>query len=132
MNARHKTAEEFMKAHYGKLDTALAEAYLGDHYDSFDKKIEPGDRSLCGHEDTGGSRARLCGACPPYASMRRGHGQGDGLGHGSEAQLHRPRRPSVRRGLPRRAISCRASGVRLGAADPARHEGRPMDDVLCG
>ena len=40
MNARHKRAEEFMKEHYGKLDTTLAEAYLSDHYDSYDKKIE--------------------------------------------------------------------------------------------
>jgi hypothetical protein len=52
MNARHITAEQFMQKHYGKLDTALAEAYLSDHYDSFDKKIEAGKRSLCGHEET--------------------------------------------------------------------------------
>ena len=52
MNARHITAEQFMQKHYGQLDTTLAEAYLSDHYDSFDKKIEAGKRSLCGHEET--------------------------------------------------------------------------------
>jgi len=52
MNARHIRAEEFMKEHYGKLDTALAEAYLSDHYDSYEHKIDAGKRSLCGHEDT--------------------------------------------------------------------------------
>jgi hypothetical protein len=51
MNARHIRAEQFVQEHYGKLDTALAEAYLSDHYDSYDKKIEIGNRSLCGHEE---------------------------------------------------------------------------------
>jgi len=52
MNARHIRAEEFMKQHYGKLDTALAEAYLSDHEDSYEHKIDAGKRSLCGHEET--------------------------------------------------------------------------------
>ncbi len=52
MNARHIRAEEFVKEHYGKLDTALAEAYLSDHYDTYEHKIDAGKRSLCGHEDT--------------------------------------------------------------------------------
>ena len=51
MNARRVTATAFMQKHYGKIDTELAEAYLSDHYDSYDKKIEVGMRSLCGHED---------------------------------------------------------------------------------
>lgn len=51
MNARHVRAEEFMQQHLGKLDTDLAEAYLSDHYDSFEHKLEPGRRSLCGHEE---------------------------------------------------------------------------------
>ena len=52
MNARHLEAEMFMQEHYGKLDTALAEAYLSDHYDIYERKIDAGKRSLCGHEDT--------------------------------------------------------------------------------
>lgn len=52
MNARHIRALEFMKEHYGNLDTALAEAYLSDHYDSYEHKVDAGKRSLCGHEDT--------------------------------------------------------------------------------
>lgn len=51
MNARRLTAVAFMQKHYGKLDTALAEAYLSDHYDSYDKKAEAGMRSMCGHEE---------------------------------------------------------------------------------
>jgi hypothetical protein len=52
MNARHIRAEQFVKEHYGKLDTALAEAYLSDHYDTYERKIDAGKRSLCGHEET--------------------------------------------------------------------------------
>jgi len=52
MNARHIRAEQFMKEHFGHLDTALAEAYLSDHYDTYESKPDAGKRSLCGHEDT--------------------------------------------------------------------------------
>jgi hypothetical protein len=38
MNARHIRAEQFVKEHYGKLDTALAEAYLSDHYDTYEQQ----------------------------------------------------------------------------------------------
>jgi len=34
------------------VDTALAEAYLSDHYDTYEHKIDAGKRSLCGHEET--------------------------------------------------------------------------------
>jgi hypothetical protein len=51
MNARHIRALQFMKEHYGKLDTALAEAYLSDHFDTYEKKVDAGMRSLCGHEE---------------------------------------------------------------------------------
>lgn len=65
MNARHIRAEQFMKEHYGKLDTALAEAYLSDHYDSFEHKEDAGKRSLCGHEDTSSVGEKVWGD-PPY------------------------------------------------------------------
>lgn len=51
MNARHVRAEEFVQQHLGQLDTALAEQYLADHYDSYEHKIVAARRSLCGHED---------------------------------------------------------------------------------
>jgi hypothetical protein len=64
MNARHIRAEEFMKQHYGKLDTALAEAYLSDHYDTYEHKIDAGKRSLCGHEDTSPIGEKVWGNLP--------------------------------------------------------------------
>jgi hypothetical protein len=68
MNARRVTALAFMQKHYGKLDTALAEAYLSDHYDSYDKKIEAGKRSLCGHEETSTEGEAVWGSAPFAAS----------------------------------------------------------------
>ena len=64
MNARHIRAEEFMKEHYGKLDTALAEAYLSDHYDTYEKKEDAGKRSLCGHEETSPVGEKVWGDAP--------------------------------------------------------------------
>lgn len=66
MNARHIRALEFMKEHYGKLDVKLAEAYLSDHYDTYDKKIEPGMRSLCGHEENS-ARGEPVWGDPPFS-----------------------------------------------------------------
>jgi hypothetical protein len=64
MNARHIRAEQFVKEQYGKLDTALAEAYLSDHYDSYERKIDAGKRSLCGHEDTSPVGEKVWGDAP--------------------------------------------------------------------
>ena len=65
MNARHIRALQFMKQHYGKLDTTLAEAYLSDHYDTYEHKIDAGKRSLCGHEETSPVGEKVWGD-PPF------------------------------------------------------------------
>jgi len=65
MNARHIRAEQFMKEHYGQLDTTLAEAYLSDHYDSYEHKIDVGKLSLCGHEETSPAGEKVWGN-PPF------------------------------------------------------------------
>jgi hypothetical protein len=65
MNARHIRAEQFMKEHYGELDTALAEAYLSDHYDTYEHKIDAGKRSLCGHMETSPVGEKVWGD-PPF------------------------------------------------------------------
>jgi Phospholipase B len=65
MNARHMRAEQFMKEHYGKLDTTLAEAYLSDHYDIYAHRMDAGKRSLCGHEDTSPVGEKVWGD-PPF------------------------------------------------------------------
>ena len=56
-NARHARADELMKQAKGKIDVEIAEQFLSDHVDSFEKaaskteKVQPNERSLCGHVD---------------------------------------------------------------------------------
>jgi phospholipase B-like protein len=51
MNARHARWEEVMQQAKGKVDVTLAEQFLSDHVDSFEKKDQPNERALCGHVD---------------------------------------------------------------------------------
>src|SRR5579862_6093146 len=51
-NARHVRWEELMSQAKGKVDVNLAEAFLSDHVDSFEKKERTNERGLCGHADT--------------------------------------------------------------------------------
>ncbi len=48
-NARRVRWEQLMRENKGKIDLAMAQKFMGDHYDSFDKTEEAGERSLCGH-----------------------------------------------------------------------------------
>ncbi len=50
-NARHSRAEEIMQQAKGKIDVTLAQQFLSDHFDSFERKEQPNERGLCGHVD---------------------------------------------------------------------------------
>ena len=50
-NARHIRWEEIMQQAKGKIDVNMAERFLADHDDSFEKKDQPNERALCGHVD---------------------------------------------------------------------------------
>ena len=54
-NARHVRWEQLMKEAKGKIDVKMAEQFLSDHADSYDKnaseKAVPNERALCGHVD---------------------------------------------------------------------------------
>ncbi len=51
-NARRVRWEQLMVQHAGKIDLALAEVFMADHYDAFEKKADaPSERTLCGHVD---------------------------------------------------------------------------------
>jgi hypothetical protein len=57
MNARHARAEELMRQAKGKIDVEMAQRFLSDHMDTFERtssgaeKEQPDERSLCGHVD---------------------------------------------------------------------------------
>jgi len=50
-NARHARWEELMQQSRGKIDVTMAEQFLSDHGDSFEKKEQANERALCGHVD---------------------------------------------------------------------------------
>jgi len=50
-NARHVRWEELMVEYKGKIDVAAGQKFLADHWDTFEKKEAPSERTLCGHND---------------------------------------------------------------------------------
>jgi hypothetical protein len=50
-NARHIRWDQLMAENKGQIDLGAAEKFETDHYDSYSKKVEPSDRTLCGHVD---------------------------------------------------------------------------------
>lgn len=50
-NARHLRWDQLMAEYEGKIDISAGEKFLADHYDTFDRKTEPDERTLCGHID---------------------------------------------------------------------------------
>jgi len=50
-NARHIRWEQLMSQNKGQIDLAAAERFESDHYDTYRKKIDPDERTLCGHVD---------------------------------------------------------------------------------
>ena len=50
-NARKVTAEKMVESAKGQIDVQFAEKFLSDHVDSYTGKVDPDERSLCGHID---------------------------------------------------------------------------------
>jgi hypothetical protein len=50
-NARRERWEQVMKESRGKIDVALAEKFLAEHFDPYEKKATANERTLCGHTD---------------------------------------------------------------------------------
>ena len=50
-NARHARADQLMQQWKGRVDIKLAEQFLADHFDSFERAEAPSERALCGHVD---------------------------------------------------------------------------------
>ena len=51
-NARKVRWEELLEKNKGEIDVAMAEKFLGDHFDTYQKKDEANERTLCGHVET--------------------------------------------------------------------------------
>ena len=50
-NARHERWLALMEQYKGRIDVAAGRKFLGDHYDSFEGKNDPDERTLCAHID---------------------------------------------------------------------------------
>jgi hypothetical protein len=50
-NARHVRWEQLMAQYKGKIDVAAAQSFLADHFDTYEKKEDADERTLCGHVD---------------------------------------------------------------------------------
>ena len=50
-NTRHARWLTLMEQNRGKIDVAMGQKFLADHFDTYQNKVEPSERSLCGHID---------------------------------------------------------------------------------
>ena len=48
-NARRARWEQLIKPAKGQIDVAMAEKFLGDHFDTYENKEDANERTLCGH-----------------------------------------------------------------------------------
>ncbi|MBV9670687.1 MAG: peptidase C45, partial [Acidobacteriales bacterium] len=53
-NARRVRWQQLLDQNKGKIDVNMAEQFLADHFDSFDKVERPSERTLCGHGEASG------------------------------------------------------------------------------
>jgi hypothetical protein len=64
-NARHERWLQLMEQNKGKIDLAMAQKFLGDHFDAYEKAPAVDERTLCGHIET--SPRGMGTWQPPYA-----------------------------------------------------------------
>ncbi len=50
-NARHARWDQLMDENKGQIDVIRAQKFLSDHFDTFEHKTDPDERTLCGHID---------------------------------------------------------------------------------
>ena len=130
-NARHVRWEELMKQSKGKIDVAMAEQFLGDHVDSFDKTASnspPNERALCGHVDTSARGVKEWG-WDPYNPGGAVQGQGRRQRDGGQDEFCGAGGASLRRRFSGRSLPGAASRVLVAEATAAGYEGGPVDHV---
>jgi hypothetical protein len=66
-NARRARWKQLMEESKGKIDVALAERFLSDHYDSYEKEEEADERTLCGHSEASPRGVQVWDWGPYYA-----------------------------------------------------------------
>ncbi len=64
--ARRARWRQLLEEHKGRIDLAAAQRFLADHYDVVDRRIQPNERTLCGHIES--SPRGVKGWAPPYGA----------------------------------------------------------------
>ena len=85
-----------MAEYKGRIDVKLAEQFLGDHFDTFEKKEDADERTLCGHVENS-PRGVPVWERPPYSPDGAVQGKATDSSLGSLDELLRAPRPSLRR-----------------------------------
>ena len=119
-----------MAENKGKIDVAAGERFLADHYDTYDKKTEPDERTLCGHVDL--SPRGMQPWQPPYGIA--GAVQNKVTDAAMAEHLTLAALAGHACGIHFKAAEHlkTASRVRLAEGIPARHERAPMGDIQRG
>ena len=131
MNARHVRAEEMMQQAKGTIDVQMAEQFLADHVDSFEKKAAA-ERALALRPRRCLSARREGMGMGRLQSRRSGAGQSHRQQDGGEDEFRCARRTSLRRGFSGRRFSGTSSGIFVAKAAAARHESRSVDKIPSG
>jgi hypothetical protein len=63
-NARRARWQALMESYKGRIDVEAGQRFLADHYDTWQKKEDPNERTLCGHIDL--SERGIPGWQPPF------------------------------------------------------------------
>ena len=126
-NARHIRWDALMAENKGKIDIAMAQKFLADHFDTFDNKAEPDERTLCGHIELSarGSKPWQPEYGPAGAVQAKATTARDGGPDGDHAPLS---------AIPAESISrpphlSEPSGVRVAETAPARFRFPSVDHV---
>ena len=67
-NARRIRWEQLMSPNKGKIDVAMGQVFISDHFDTYTKKTEASRRTLCGHGDVDSENDAAWGT-KPYEPM---------------------------------------------------------------
>ena len=126
-NARHLRWEQLMAEYKGKIDVAAAQRFLADHYDTFEKKDDADERTLCGHIEL--SPRGDPSWQPPYGTAGAVQNKWRTRPWRSTCRSLR-RRDTPAESTSKRRSTWRTSGIFVGEIFAARYGCVSLDDVL--
>ena len=118
---------QLMEENKGKIDVAAGQRFLADHFDTFENKVDPDERTLCGHIDLS-PRGDLPWLAP-YAPAGAVQNKVADAAMAEAMTLRGRAGPRLRTGIQGRRAPAQAPRVRLAAARAARHAVTSVDHL---